>query len=475
MKITVVGLGVRSGDVTLRGVQAIQSGAKVIVKTALAESAGSVAELGVPYSTLDFVYEKSRSFDSLQKNLVKEVLAAAKEQDVVYCVDGAASEDNSVIALLQKRKSVEIIEGVSKISAAISLTNLKAGAYTAVSAYDISMPEEVCGALVVYDIDSAFLAGDVKLKLCDLLGDEVIATYVRQGKATQIPLYEADRQKEYDYTSVLVVPEVPLLSKERFGMQDLVAIMRLLRKPDGCPWDRSQTNESIKKDMIEEAYELADAIELNDTEKMIEESGDVVLQAVFHAVIREEMGEYNMRDVLSGICKKLISRHTHVFGKDRAADSESALSVWEKNKMQEKHQDTFSASIRDVPKNFPAAMRAQKVQKRAAKAHFDFDGYESAAEKIPEELKELFAAAKEENKEHLFEECGDLLFATVNVVRLCGVDSEESLQASTRKFAERFMQMESLIIADGKDILKLSPSEMDEYYRKAKKLCKPKN
>ena len=206
----------------------------------------------------------------------------------------------------------------------------------------------------------------------------------------------------------------------------------------------------------------------NDDEKIMEEAGDLILQTVFHAVMKEETGAFDLTDVLSGICTKLITRHTHVFGEDKAKDGESALSVWEKNKMTEKHQVTFGDSVNDVPKCFPAAMRAQKVGKRASKAGMDFASAEAAAERIQEELEEFFAAYKAGDKIGAEKELGDVLFDAVNVGRKAGCDCEKALKESTERFAKRFTLAEQLALADGKTVTELSEAAWDEYYQKAK-------
>ena len=201
----------------------------------------------------------------------------------------------------------------------------------------------------------------------------------------------------------------------------------------------------------------------------MEETGDVLMQGAFHSVLGQERGAFSPEDVLSAVCAKLIFRHSHIFGADKAENAEGALSVWEKNKAEEKGQKTASDTVRDVPKVFPAAMRAQKAAKRAAKFGYDFkDAYE-AAEKVKEELGELLAAVEEKNAAHIAEEAGDLLFSAVNVGRLAGADCEESLQASTDKFTERFCRTEQLILADGKRMQDLSADELWDYYERAKR------
>lgn len=472
--ITVIGLGVQKGDLTKRGegiiLQAVKKRTPIFVRTARTASYQTVAELGVPHKCLDYVYDRSRNFGTLAKNLAKAVAEGGEE--VVYLVDGAATEDNSVKALIKRtRGKLEIIDGVSKTTALVRAAGFSGCSYTAVSAYELLERAErgsLSLPLVVYDLDDQVLASDIKLALGNLFGEEMTVKYIRGGVAKKISLFELDWQKEYDYTSAVAIEEVDLLKKQRFTLDDLKEIVVRLRKPNGCPWDRVQTPESIKMSAVEEAYELVDAIDQNDDDKILEEAGDILLQTVFHAVMKEETGAFNLTDVLTGICQKLITRHTHVFGEDVAKDGESALSVWEKNKMTEKGQVTFADSVNDVPKCFPAAMRAQKIGKRAGKAGMDFIGVEDAAQRISKELDEFFEAYKAGKVEETEKEIGDVLFAAVNVGRKAGCDCEKALKESAERFAARFTRAEELAIADGKIVTKLSAVEWDEYYRKAK-------
>lgn len=467
--ITVIGLGNERGDITKRGeaviLEAAKTGAKIAVRTAKTRSYQSVLDLGVEHICLDYVYEKSRNFRTLTKNLASAVLALG--ENAVYLVDGAPCEDTSVKALMQRtRGKINVIDGVSKITAVASVANFTGCSFSAVSAYELSeRAGELSLPLIVYDLDDSALASDCKLLLGDLFGEETKVTFVSQNRASKIALFELDRQSNYDYTSAVAIEQIPLLEKKRFTLNNLKEILLRLRAPDGCPWDRVQTSESIKMAAIEEAYELVDAIDQSDDEKILEETGDLLLQVMFHAVLKEETGAFNLSDVISGICEKLIFRHSHVFGTDGALDENSALSVWEKNKMTEKHQETFADAVNDVPKCFPALMRAQKVGKRAGKAGLDFANTEAAAERLKEELQEFFNAQTPEEKE---KELGDLLFAAVNVGRKAGCDCEKALKESVERFAARFTLAEQKARADGKNVTELSERKWDEYYLQAK-------
>lgn len=469
MSITLIGLGTQEGDLTLSAKAALDGAQKIIARTK--ECAGFAALSAYEVETLDGVYERSRNFDTLNKNLAKAVMDAAKGQSVCYCVDGAVSEDTACKIILQKQKGVAVCEGVSRISHIKNLAKLKCEQITSLSAYEVRSLKS-CRAAVVYDIDDFYAATEVKLVLSDLFGEERQCVFIKGNTKKVMPVYEIDRQKEYDLTCAVAIEEDEFLKKERYDFADLVHLVELLRAPGGCPWDRVQTCESIKSNVVEEAYELEDAIERKDDDGILEETGDIMLQAAFHSVLKQEEGVFNANDAITGNVKKLIFRHSHIFGKDKATDATEALGVWDKNKLKEKHMTTFGESVAAVPNKMPACMRAQKVGKRAGKSGMDFLSPVSASEKIWEEVKELVEAMQAEDKDGVFDEAGDVLFAAVNTCRLAGVDCEEALRSATDKFVKRFVECERLILADGKEMTDLDGLTLDYYWVKAKDAVK---
>ena len=257
--------------------------------------------------------------------------------------------------------------------------------------------------------------------------------------------------------------------KEKYGIDDLLEIMRILRGEGGCPWDREQTHASMRKDMLEEAYEVCEAIDLEDRDLLKEELGDVLLQVVHHARIEEEQGNFNFDDVCDGICKKLIIRHPHVFGDVSVSSTGEVLQNWEQIKQETKGQTTHTQTLQSVPKTFPALMRAQKVQKRAAKTGFDYPDLYWAMGDLESELDELQCAIEDEDPQQCFEELGDVLFSAVNMARFLKVDAEESLNASTEKFISRFQRVEQLAKEQGINLEDISIQEMDKLWKQAKK------
>ena len=256
--------------------------------------------------------------------------------------------------------------------------------------------------------------------------------------------------------------------KKQYTLTDLMDILKTLRGENGCPWDRVQTHESLKKSMIEEAYEALDALDAGDDKLFANELGDVLLQVAFHAQIASERGAFGIEDVLNEVCTKLITRHTHVFGTDRAGSEAEALGTWEENKKKEKGQKTYTEALRDVPGSLPALLRAEKVQKKAASAGFDWEDAAGALEKAEEELRELREAMGKQSPAEIEEEYGDLLFALVNVGRHLKLTPELALTAASNKFIGRFAKMEEAAKEEKKELNTMNLQEMDALWDKIK-------
>ena len=246
---------------------------------------------------------------------------------------------------------------------------------------------------------------------------------------------------------------------DHYSMEDLLRIMELLRAPEGCPWDREQTHQSIRRNMLEEAYEVAEAIDEKNPAHLKEELGDVLLQVLFHASIEEDAGRFTLDDVADGICKKLIFRHPHVFG-GAAATPDS----WEELKRQEKGQTTYTATLQSVAKSLPGLWRAEKIQAKAEKAGFEWPNVQAAMDKLTEELEELQTAVADHS--NVEEELGDLLFAAVKAGRFLHVDSEQALTQACEKFIRRFRAVERL--AQGESLDQMELAQLEELWARAK-------
>lgn len=250
----------------------------------------------------------------------------------------------------------------------------------------------------------------------------------------------------------------------RYTFDDLTKIMKKLRSEEGCAWDKEQTHDSIERNFVEEVYEVVDAIRSKDMESLKEELGDVMMQVVFHSQIAKDDNKFDINDVISMVCEKLIIRHPHVFGDSDADTPDKVIAQWDEIKGRVKGNNSHTDSLLDVPRFFPALLRAYKVQHRAAKAGFDWDDIKYVYEKVQEELDEL-----KDEKDDIEGELGDLLFAAVNLSRFLDIDPEIALNRTTNKFIKRFSFVEKTAHENGKRLENMSLDEMDIYWEEAKK------
>lgn len=261
---------------------------------------------------------------------------------------------------------------------------------------------------------------------------------------------------------------VDFKQKEKYDINDLLEIMRSLRAPGGCPWDAEQTHESIRKNLIEETYEVVEAIDKKDSGMLLEELGDLLMQVVFHAQMEDEKGVFNFDDVADGVCKKLIERHPHVFGEVEVSGVDDVLDNWDAIKRRKKGQKKGSEPMLSVPRELPALMRAAKIQQKASAVGFDWPDVSGAYGKIIEETQELRKAVESGVQDDVIEELGDLLFSVVNVSRFLKCDAEEALTAASDKFINRFIRVEQLAKENGVDMEKASLEELDKLWDIAK-------
>lgn len=256
--------------------------------------------------------------------------------------------------------------------------------------------------------------------------------------------------------------------KDRYDIDDLIEIVRLLRSENGCPWDKEQTHKSIRMDFLEEVYEVIEAIDFNSVEMLREELGDVLLQVVFHSQIETENNSFNFSDVTDDICKKLIVRHPHVFGEVSVENSEDVLKNWDSIKKETKGQETFTDTLKSVPRVFPSLLRASKLGKRASRANLDFKDADSAFKSLEKEVEELSIAIKSGCVEQISEEIGDVLFSAVNVARKYNLNAEELLTKANEKFISRFEKVEQIAVDNNENMQDLSTDKLDEYWNKVK-------
>ncbi len=251
------------------------------------------------------------------------------------------------------------------------------------------------------------------------------------------------------------------------GFEKIMSIMRKLRAPGGCPWDAEQTHESLKRHLIEEAYEVIEAIDTGSDKLLKEELGDLLLQPVFHAVIAEERNAFDMNDILEALADKLVRRHPHVFGDQVITSSEAQIANWELIKKEEKGAERRSA-LSGIPPHLPSLLKAQKITEKASRAGFDWDDVEQVMEKVMEELNEFKEAMANESQGRMEAELGDLLFAIVNLGRFLSIDTEEALRKTISRFQTRFSYVEERLHASGRHLQDARLSEMEELWIEAK-------
>ena len=259
------------------------------------------------------------------------------------------------------------------------------------------------------------------------------------------------------------------MKKETDPFKKVIQVMAKLRSKEGCPWDMKQNHESLKPYLIEEVYEVIEAIELSDSELLKEELGDLFLQVIFHSQIASEAGKFDLKDVTDFLSKKLIDRHPHVFKKSKENTSESILQNWEINKRNQRNKKKDESSVLDgVPRSMPGLQQAERLQNKASRVGFDWQDTEGPKKKINEELKELEEAIKTKNKTAIKNELGDLLFSVVNLARKLGINPEETIKKSSAKFTDRFHYIETKLSEEDLSPEKVSIEKLEVLWKESK-------
>ena len=452
-------MGRKVGDLTMDGRAAIESADVVVVKSERTHVADAVKAIRDGAIYCDDLYELASDFDSLNDAIINRLKSFGNKK-VAFCVVGEGADDTTV----QQLNGAKIIAGVGLHSAVVAGGLLPATVVYA--AYDLVMTPRIRILplpTVVKCIDDKYIASEVQLRLLSAFEPETEVVFCCKNTVKKIALFELTKQR-FDYQATLYIKPQPLVERKVFSYFDCADIMTVLCGENGCPWDREQTHKSIIKNVIEEAYELADALEKEDTDHVVEELGDLLMQVIFHLEIAHNNGEFEPDAVYTGLCRKLIDRHPHVFGEVVAHDADESLGVWEKQKLKEHKIKSTAENVLDVPRGMSALMRAQKVQSRASKGSFDFKDRQQIVDKLQEELHEFLNATNDE----LQMEGGDLLFVVVNLLRFSGVDSETALLLSTEKFVNRVVECERILSLNGETLKNVSQERFDEIWNEAK-------
>ncbi|CAH0121997.1 hypothetical protein PAE9249_04534 [Paenibacillus sp. CECT 9249] len=488
--ITVVGLGTGDADQLTLGVwKTLQSAKRLFVRTERHPMMAMLRDHGIAYTSFDSVYESHESFPDVYDAIATKLVAwAAESGDIVYAVPGHPMVAEATVRLLRERCPDAGVElAIMGGESFLDQTFLRFG-FDPIEGFQLLDAHDLPSSLlqpklhtVIGQVYDTFTASDVKLSLMEVYPDdyEVVVGHALgvsgEERIVRVPLYELDRLEGYGNLSLIWLPQTEADSVRNRTFARLHEIVGILRSPEGCPWDREQTHQSIRKNLIEETYEVLETIDDDDPLAMQEELGDLLLQIMLHSQMEEETGTFTVYDVINGLNEKLLFRHPHVFGDQAAGNADEALRNWDQMKAEEKRRKGINPDERSaldgVPRDLPALMKAYKLQKKAAKVGFDWDKLEDVLAKVEEELAELKqAVAGEEPHERQMSELGDLLFAVVNAARFVKADPEEALAMTNRKFIRRFRHIEEQLRIRGKSFDQTDLLEMEQWWQEAKTL-----
>jgi tetrapyrrole methylase family protein/MazG family protein len=481
-KITVVGLGAADLDQMPLGVYRLLKKSKTVwLRTMDHPVVSSLQQEGIQFESFDAVYERHDRFEDVYDEIVELLLEASAHEPVLYAVPGHPMAAEKTVQLLLERKhsgevDVTIAGGQSFLDALFASVEIDpADGFqlldgTALKRDDI----HIFGHVIIAQVYDSFVASDVKLTLMEKYPDDHVVTVVTAAGSEQevlktMPLYDLDRGMALNNLTSVYVPPVQKEEDTYREFSVLREIIARLRAPDGgCPWDLKQTHSSLKKYLIEEAYELFEAIDDEDDDAMVGELGDVLLQVLLHAQIGEDEGMFTVEDVIESTSAKMIRRHPHVFGDANAETADDVKAKWQEIKAAEKgyKQERW---LDGIPKGLPALLEAYDIQKKAVKAGFDWGGAAGAIGKVKEEWTEFLIETETGDAAHLREEFGDVLFSFINVGRFYNIHPEEALAAINIKFRRRFGYVENRVMESGRLFADFTLDELDSFWNEAKK------
>ncbi|MFZ5646227.1 MAG: nucleoside triphosphate pyrophosphohydrolase [Bacillota bacterium] len=485
--ITIAGLGPGDpGLVSVAVLEALKGSSRIWLRTEVHPVVEWLKEKGVSFRSFDYIYREAENFQEVYRRIAGEIVSLAREGDVLYAVPGhPLVAEESVDLILEgaagKGHEVRIIPGMSFIDsllAAVKTSPSKGLHVIDGLRLDRQVPDPSVST-VVTQAYSRLVMSDIKLSLMEHYPDDHVVQVVTaagvpgEEHIEECPLYAMDRVSKVNHLTSVFIPPVKSASQPQgscFPLDPLVEVMARLRGPDGCPWDREQDHLSLRQYLLEEAYEVLDALSRQDMYNICEELGDLLLQIVFHAQIASENGIFDINNVIGAITEKMIRRHPHVFGDIKVKNSDEVIVNWAAIK--EKEKGARQSILDGIPEYLPSLMRAQKLQSAAAKVGFDWPDYTGALEKLYEELTEMMKAVKSGSGPQKEDEMGDVLFSVVNLSRLLEIDAEVALSRVIGKFRERFRHVEVMAALSGRNLSECSLDEMDSWWEEAKKVEK---
>jgi tetrapyrrole methylase family protein / MazG family protein len=480
-RINIVGLGAGDLEQLPLGVyRKLKKASLLYLRTKDHPAVSELEEEGVAFISFDSIYEKHDHFQDVYEEICTILLEESHKGEITYAVPGHPFvAERTVQLLLEKgpKQGVEIAIGggqsfLDALFQALKIDPIEG--FQFLDASDLRKAEiDLKSHLIIGQVYDQFTASEAKLALMERLPDEyevyiVTAAGSKEERIQKAALYELDRGFEINNLTSLYIPPVTdesILYKTFSKLREIIAV---LRGPNGCPWDKKQTHESLKRYLIEESYELIEAINEEDIDHMIEELGDVLLQVLLHAQIGEDDGFFSIEDVIEGISGKMVRRHPHVFGSISAETEAEVLVNWDKIKKEEKGEAKEVSLLDKVGKSLPNLIAAAEIQKTAAKVGFDWKEVGPAWEKVKEEIKEFEAEAREKSAK-MDKEFGDILFALVNISRFYKIDAEEALFQTNVKFKRRFAFVEKKVKESGKSFAEFELEELDRFWEEAKK------
>ncbi|TWT06222.1 nucleoside triphosphate pyrophosphohydrolase [Planomicrobium sp. CPCC 101079] len=481
--IHIIGLGAGDLDQLPLGVyKSLKKAERLYVRTADHPVLAELAEEGVTFTSFDAVYEKHDAFEPVYAEIAATLIKMAKDEKVVYAVPGhPLVAEQTVQNLIEAEKNGDCrlsIEGghsfLDALFGALRIDPIEGFQLvdgTEMKSGQLNMTQH----LLIAQVYDSFSASEVKLTLMEKYPDDYPVTIVTAaGSAAEslrtVPLYELDRSTEVNNLTTVYVPPAKDHMQRLREWQTFRDIVAVLRSPDGCPWDREQTHESLSPYLIEEAHELLQAIREEDDEAVAEELGDVLLQIFLHAQIGQDNGYFQLEDVLEAVSAKMIRRHPHVFGDVQVSGSDDVLANWQAIKAEEK---PTSASLLEGQERFSSSlMTSYNYQKKAAKVGFSWPDAEGAWEKFQEELQEFQAEVAKGSKDRQLDELGDLLFTLVNIARFFDLSPEEAMLHANRKFQQRFGYVEKRVNEGTGDFGDYTLEQLDEFWNEAKHLAR---
>ena len=422
----------------------------------------------IAYQTLDELYGDAEDFDQLAQLIADEVIRSAHSSGVVYAVPDAYT-DSSVKMLFRRVPGdilITVVPGISSydLHLSSSISYLPDSSIQILPAYDLlsTFVYDPRCTLLITEIDNAILAGQIKLVLSDVMEDEHIIFLIQEsGKPISLQLYMLDRQRMYNHFTAVLIPGTDYLHREKYVLQDLADIVMRLRAPDGCPWDRQQTHQSLRPYLIEEAWECVAAIDENDPDHLGEELGDLLFQIVFHSSIGKDFDEFSIHDIISQICQKMIRRHPNVFSEDSSAPDNNAA-MWDRIKQTETGHYTLSENLDDISAFLPSLKYASKIIKKISR----FTKAEISSSDVITELRNLLPKLESRHDaETTGRLCGLLLFLCCVLCCQSELDSEWILHQTSDRLKSAVKQVEKSIFMDGKSLESLTFSELCVYLK----------